>query len=377
MGTAVSPARLPTLLPASGGGLGWGRFSVSVGGLKPRLRERDALARRLDRRIHRAQQFRQPGAGDAGHGHDRCALRGPLQRLQLFRHLGRIDRVDLVEADDFRLVGKAGAIPGELGADRAVGGDGVVLGAVDQVQDHGAALDMAEKAGTEPGAVARAFDEAGEVGEDEFGVVAEPDDAELRVERGERIVGDLRPRVRDARKEGRLAGVGEADEPGIGDQLEAQPYPELAARPAGAEAARGLVGRGLVVEVAEPAVAAGQQDDALVRLGHVGEDGFLVVVEDFGADGHAQDDVLAVGAGALAAGAAAAVLGAEMLLVAVVDQRVEVFLRLKDDVAAPAAVAAVGTAELDEFLAAKAHRAAPAVAALQVDLALVEKFHRC
>src|SRR6185437_6418181 len=74
-------------------------------------------------------------------------------------------------------------------------------------------------------------------------------------------------------------------------------------------------------------------------------------------------------------GAAAAVLGAEMLLVAVVDQRVQVFQGLNDDVTALAAVAAVRAAELDELLAAKARRAAPAVAALQVDLALVEKLH--
>ncbi len=64
-----------------------------------------------------------------------------------------------------------------------------------------------------------------------------------------------------------------------------------------------------------------------------------------------------------------------MLLVAVIDQRVEVVGGDQDDVAALAAIAAIGPAEFDEFLAAKAHRATPAVTALQIDLALVEKFH--
>ena len=49
--------------------------------------------------------------------------------------------------------------------------------------------------------------------------------------------------------------------------------------------------------------------------------------------------------------------------------------RDKDDVAALAAHAAIRPAELDELLAAKAHRAAAAIAALEVDLALIEEFH--
>ena len=64
-----------------------------------------------------------------------------------------------------------------------------------------------------------------------------------------------------------------------------------------------------------------------------------------------------------------------MLPIAVVDQGVEVVRRDEDDISAFAAVAAVGTAELDEFLAAEARRAAAAVTALQVDLALVEELH--
>ena len=64
-----------------------------------------------------------------------------------------------------------------------------------------------------------------------------------------------------------------------------------------------------------------------------------------------------------------------MLLIAVVDQRVEIVRRLDDDVAAAAAVAAVGAAELDEFLAPERLRARPAVAAFHKDLGLIEKFH--
>ena len=48
-----------------------------------------------------------------------------------------------------------------------------------------------------------------------------------------------------------------------------------------------------------------------------------------------------------------------MLLVAEVDQRVQIVHRLDDDVAAAAAIAAVGPAELDELLAPEADAPAP------------------
>src|SRR3981189_22188 len=146
-------------------------------------------------------------------------------------------------------------------------------------------------------------------------------------------------------------------------------------RPARIGAARRLVGRGFVMRIAEPAIAAAQQHDPLVRAGQVGEHGFLVVVEDLGPDGHAQHEIAAVGAGTVGPGSATPVLGAKMLLIAVIDQRVEVVGRDKDDVAALATYAAIGAAEPDELLAPEAEAAAAAATALEVDVALIEEFH--
>src|SRR3954470_11590170 len=129
------------------------------------------------------------------------------------------------------------------------------------------------------------------------------------------------------------------------------------------------------MRVAEAAIAAAQQHDALTRLRQIGEHGFLVVVEHLRPDRHAQHEVAAIRSGAVRAGPAAAVLRAEMLAVAIVDQRVQIVRGLEDDVASLAAVAAVRPAKLDELLAAKTHRAAAAIAAFQVDFALVEEFH--
>ena len=86
----------------------------------------------------------------------------------------------------------------------------------------------------------------------------------------------------------------------------------------------------------------------------IGEQRLLVLGEDLRAGRHLDDAIGAVRAGAVLAHAVAAALGLEVLLVAIVDQRVEVVDALDPDVAALAAVAAVGSAELDELLAPEA-----------------------
>ena len=195
------------------------------------------------------------------------------------------------------------------------------------------------------------------------------------MQRGERIVGDLRPRRAHRGEEGRLAGVRQADDAGIGDQLHAQPDGALLAGLPGIGVARRAVGRALEARVAEAAVAALGQHDAVAGLVEVGEQGLAVLLVDLRADRHLEHDVGAVRAMAVLAHAADAALGLEMLLVAVVDQGVEAFDRLRDHVAALAAVAAVRAAELDVLLAPERHAAVPAVAGADIDLGFVEEFH--
>jgi hypothetical protein len=69
-----------------------------------------------------------------------------------------------------------------------------------------------------------------------------------------------------------------------------------------------------------------------------------------------------------------AALGLEMLGVAEVDQGVEAGHRLEDDIAALAAIAAVGAAIFDVLLAPEADRTGPPAGADE-NLGLVEKMH--
>ena len=82
-----------------------------------------------------------------------------------------------------------------------------------------------------------------------------------------------------------------------------------------------------------------------------------------------------VGTVAVLAHAGATVFGEKVLLVAIVDKRVEALDRFGDHVAAFAAVAAVRSAEFDKFLAPERDAAVAAVAGADIDLSLVEEFH--
>ena len=127
------------------------------------------------------------------------------------------------------------------------------------------------------------------------------------------------------------------------------------------------------VRVSQAAATAGGHDHALPGLSKIGElaHGLLglgVELADDRAKGDLKDKVGTVGAvtfGALAMGAA---LGAEVVLVAIIDERRELCVGNHHDVAAVAAVAAVGAALGDKRLAPEGHAARPAVAALDIDM---------
>ncbi len=207
----------------------------------------------------------------------------------------------------------------------------------------------------------RAFDEAGNIGQHE-GARIDGDDAEAGGQRREGIVGDLRLCRAYRGEEGRLACIGQADKSGIRDQLQPQHDGLFLAFEAGICAARCLIGGALEIGVAEAAIAALGEQHPFARFRHVGDQRFFVFLEDLRAHRNFQHDIGPVRAGAVLAHAVHAGLGLEVLLETIVDERVQPFDAFGDDTAAPAAIAAIRSAELDEFLAAKAHRARAAIA---------------
>ena len=98
------------------------------------------------------------------------------------------------------------------------------------------------------------------------------DDAEIRRQRRERVVGDLRAGRRDARDQRRLAGVREADQADVGEQLQLEPQVLVLARLSPAARRRGA----RLVDVAKRALPRPPWPPCATstrwpRLGQVGE----------------------------------------------------------------------------------------------------------
>src|SRR5262245_34772870 len=152
------------------------------------------------------------------------------------------------------------------------------------MEQHGAPLDMAQEARAEAMALMRAFDQARNVGEDEARS-ADADNAELRVERSERIVGDLRFRGRNSGKQGRFAGIGKAKQAGIGNEFQPEPQPAFLAGLARIGATGRAIGRRLEMSVAKTAIAAARQPDTVADPAQIADQGFIVLFEDLDAGG--------------------------------------------------------------------------------------------
>ena len=203
--------------------------------------------------------------------------------------------------------------------------------------------------------------------------VVEADDAEVRLERRERVVGDLRLGRRDDADQRALADVGEADEGDVGHQLHLQLQPALLAVLALLGEVRGPAPVVEELGVAPPAAPAGGGQPAVAVVQQLGEHLAGVQVGDDGALGHGDLQRLAALAVEVLALAVDAVAGAAVGVVAERQQRGHVVVGDEPDVAALAAVAAVRSAEGDRTLPAERHAARAAVAAAHVELALVDE----
>src|SRR5665213_819549 len=101
------------------------------------------------------------------------------------------------------------------------------------------------------------------------------------------------------------------------------------------------------MRVAEAAIAAFGKHKFLTQRAEIVDQGFAILVEYLGADRHLEHDRLAVGAMAVLAHAIGALLRLEVLLIAVVDQRIQSIGHFDNDVATAAPIAAARSAELD------------------------------
>ena len=186
------------------------------------------------------------------------------------------------------------------------------------------------------------------------------------------VVGDLGLCPADHAEKGALAHVGEADEPHVREELQLQDHVVPLAGEAALGEAGGLPGGGGEVGVAPAALAAAAEDEGLVS-GHVLDDLVCLRVPDQCAPGNPDGEGFAVLAAFALALAVHAGLGRIFALVAEVHEGGEVVVHLQDDVAAAAAVAAVGAPGGDVFLPVEGHHAVAPVPGADGDLRRIYK----
>ena len=298
-------------------------------------------------------------------------------RAQLFEQAFVLHDVGLVRDDDLRAGGKVGGILRELCVDGVKVLDRVAALAarhVDDMNEQAAAVDMAQEVVTKARALGCALDDAGDVGHDERNALVDVHDAEVGVERGEVVVCDLGARLRHNGKKRRLADIREADEADVGQQLQLEHDIVLLALKARFGKTGRLTRRRCEVRVAPAALAAAAEDERL-GVGHILDDLVRFRVAHDGAARHADREILALLAELARALTVHAVVGDVFALVAKVHQRGHVVVDNEDDVAAVAAVAAVGAARGDVLFAVERHRAIAALARAAEDARLINK--RC
>ncbi len=224
---------------------------------------------------------------------------------------------------------------------------------------------------TETTTVGRALDQPGDVGEHEL-VFTEAHHTEIWHQRRERIIGDLRTRRAHRRDQRRLPRVGEADQRGVGHQLELEPQPVLLAVLTLLREARRSSCVGEKAGVAAPTLSTVCCEIPVAVTHQIGQQ-LTTAVVDNGAFGHRHSEIRARRAVTLVARAVCARLRAPMWMVAKREQRRGVAIGSQPHVATFSAVPAVGTTLGHVRLAPERDRARAAVTPAGVELNLVDE----
>ena len=124
-----------------------------------------------------------------------------------------------------------------------------------------------------------------------------------------------------------------------------------------------------------PAIAATQQYQLLTFSCQVRQQRLVIFGKDLCSNRQLDDSCLSSSTGHVLAHTRAPVFGLDVLPVAKIDQGVETTSRNHRDIAATTAIAAIRPTELDILFAPERNAAIAAIAALQIDLGLIEKLH--
>ena len=183
-----------------------------------------------------------------------CVLADLLDRLTVIAQ-----QVGLVGNNDLRTRCQKLAVAGKLGVDllmSSIGSAALTACRVNQMQQQSAAINVAQEVVAQTGTLARALDNARNVGHDEVLLLTDRNHTEVGHQSREVVVCNLRARRRDHAQQRGLADIREADQTDIGQQLQLKDNIALDTRQTRLGKTRCLTRRRCKMRVAPAAVAA-------------------------------------------------------------------------------------------------------------------------
>ena len=233
---------------------------------------------------------------------------------------------------------------------------------------------------TEADILVRALDQSGDIRNSGAARRAEYQNADMRLQRGERIVRDLGPRGGELRQQRGFARVRKADQAGIRDGAQLEHEVSLFSRRARRAFARSLIDGRFEMVVPLPATSAFAENEGISDIGkidHMLLHSLAIFIFDKLADDqtgrHAKDAVLARPAGAELALTRVTGLGDEFAVEEKSAQAVGAVIHHEHDVAAIASVAAIRSALGPELAAMKMNDAIAALPGARKNFDMIYK----
>ena len=294
--------------------------------------------------------------------------------LQTLKILFRARQIHLIGGDNLRPFGQI-AIGDQLIADMLEILNRIAAFAarnIHHMHQQARALHVAQETDAQPHAFARALHQTGNIRHDEIHAVLAAN-TQIRGQRSEVIVRNLRPGRRHDGENRALADIRIADKTDVRNALEFQfKLGHFALLPRLGEIRR-LAGRRGEMRVAPAAAAAVKQHMALTGLVHVGHQTTVRDQPHRRAHRHLDDKLFGALAAAQGRRAVFAVIRRILALITEIHQRVHIRIGQQHDVAAVSAVAAVRAAVLHKLFAMERDRAIAAVSGLGGDFNLIDK----
>ena len=236
-------------------------------------------------------------------------------------------------------------------------------------------LDVPQKLGPEPVTQVRAFDQPGNVGHHERPIL-ETHHAQIRFQGREGVIGDLRPRRRNPRYQSRFAGVREADQTHIGQELQLEPQPEIVAWPSGFVLRWSLVSRRRESRISSTAATALGHHESFTRSCEIVQQFASLGVVDDRPHRHRQLDGVTLATSSVRAFAVPAPFGLVFRIEPEMQQRVVVLACYHHYVSAPSAVAAARPPARNVFLTTERETAVAAIACFNLNDYFVDEHWR-